>query len=141
MTEAVDNAITKLTDALEAGIKAVGTLGEKYGPEVVEAGLAVVRINGAGNLLTGATCVAVCWLLFRLGRPIYTAGAKASAEYWKPSTPAGAPDGSGRMVLGLGLMVAGGAAGVVAFISLVNVWNYVAMFEPKLWVAKRLLGW
>lgn len=137
---ATDEAITKLTTAMETAIKTLGTLGEKYGPEVVDAALSVIRINGAANVFQGLVALAVAVVAFKYGRSLLVRGNEISRTYWLPSTPSSAPSGTPQQVSGVVLLVASGVGALAAFFTLTNIWHLVAIFEPKLWVAKRLLG-
>lgn len=150
MSNAADQAIEKLTTAIEAGIKGIGTMAEKYGPEVIDSALWVVRLNGLQWLILGAilaaagvTLLVLSWREWRAMRPAiekYEAYEKARDE-WLNGKGA-RPDGVQRPDEGKagipGMIGVGLCATSIIFLG--SIWNWVAIFEPKLWVAKKLLG-
>lgn len=130
---ATDEAVTKLTSALEASIKQIGSLGEKYGPEVIDAGLAAVRITGLAPLIVGAVCLVVALTLFAWAPRSWAAGKKSGQKLSDDAFPA-------ALVGGVMAYFFAGCFAIAAADRLLVLWNWVAVFEPKLWVAKRLLG-
>lgn len=124
----------KFSDAAAAALDKLTNLAEKYGSEVTDAALLAVRVNGVHELVlatVGGTMAAA------IGYAAYRCGKKAAAVL-KDN-----PYGSGEIpyffgAAGLGLVSA--MAGLINGIALFNVWNWVAIFEPKLWIAKRLMG-
>lgn len=122
--------LDKISEGTEAAVTKLGAMADKYGPEVVDSALWVVRVNGLQTLAfaaAGFLLGAVSFALF--ARPIWRWMLKHLDE----------TDGS---VL-LPLVAFWCATGALAFgnaLTLLNVWHWVAIFEPKLWVAKRLLN-
>ena len=133
-------ALDKLTTATEAVVAKLGTLAEKYGPEAIDAGLSVVRIGGVAAVVSGTAVGVAAYLAFKFGRSVFVVGQLINREWQKPSTPASAPSGDFQMLVGVVLLAASGGGLLFAVISVANVWNWVAIFEPKLWIAKKLLG-
>ena len=122
------------SDAAAAALDKLTNLADKYGSEVTDAALLAVRVNGASSLVSGGLALA------------FAAGA-AYAAYWfgkkASETRKDDPYGSGEVPLLAGAIVAGFVsvvAGLIGSTMLLNVWNWVAIVEPKLWIAKRLMG-
>lgn len=121
--------IDKVANAVDAMTAKLATLAEKYGPEAIDAGLSVVRIKGASELIVGAAGIAVSvgaaglarWAITRLGKA-------------EPIDQ----DGYGFVAVASFFAMVGSA--VFSLHRLLDIWNWVAVFEPKLWIAKKLLG-
>lgn len=124
----------KVFDKLQAGVEVITskltTLGEKYGPEVIDAGLWVVRINGVQTLaFAAAGVISAIVLLALFGRRVWRWGVNA----WV--------DSEGLVIIPLGIFYVSCAMVIIGnTLTLLNIWHWVAIFEPKLWIAKRLLG-
>lgn len=113
-----------MAETIEKMAGHLGTLAEKYGPETVDTALTAARVHGAGNIAVGAFLIAavvsIPWKRFFV---------------WVKAT-----DGDGPVMLfivAVGLAPMGGIAGAIM---LLDIWNWVAVIEPKLWVAKKLMG-
>lgn len=133
-------AIDKLVNAADALIAKLGILAEKYGPEVVDAGLTVVQLNGVNNLL-GAGLVAIgAAIVGPRSLRLFVTGRQLERKWLHPDTPSSAPSGMWQTFVG-GIGTAGGIIGAVYSVSVIlNIWNWVAIFAPKLWIAHKLLG-
>ena len=124
----------KFSDAAAIALDKLTNLAEKYGSEVTDAALLAVRVNGASSLVLGVLALT------------FAAGA-AYAAYWfgkkVNETLKDDPYGSGDVPLMAASIVAGfvsAVAGLIGSTMLLDVWNWVAIVEPKLWIAKRLMG-
>lgn len=138
---AAADALGKLTEALGNGIKAVGTLGEKYGPEVVDAGLWVVRVNGLQQIATAILIAVAAFAAHKIVGPLLASGRAAKqAESKKPWSERDSEAGELRIAAGFLLRVTSVVGAGLSVASLLWIWNWIAIFEPKLWVAKKLLG-
>lgn len=125
MTSSVETKIVSMLDALQHGIVTVGEKAVKYSPDIADAALSVTQITGAAELLYGIgqgialfLCVKFCLFFY-----------KTAVE-----------DDS----FGAGLAVAGFASASVGLaISVIyaffNVWNYVAIFNPKIYIAHQII--
>lgn len=148
MTDKVEEKVISLLDALQSGVAHIGDQVVKYSPDVADAALWVVRIDGLGNLLIGLLglgMIAVSHALFRKAvwhrgqhiiawrAYIETKGKeeriqKDDADYhdfWRFIT----------------LLTSGfsGFAGLIAVARFLDIWNWVAVFEPKLFIAKQII--
>lgn len=135
-----DEAITKLTSGIELAIKQIGALGEKYGPEVIDAALWVVRLTGIGNVVLNLAVFLVAGTVLTIcGRNIWREWARVKAE--KGAARVDIEDtNAGIVIPNFLFVVIGGAVGGIFLFRVLNIWDYVAIIEPKLWVAKRLLN-
>lgn len=131
-SDAMDTAVTKLTAAIEAGIKAVGTLGEKYGPEVIDSALWVVRINGINNILSNVLGVVLAagtvWVCWHYG-----------LKEWRAHDDKENTNPAIIMSTSFGILF-GSIIFIICASSVLNIWHWVAIFEPRLWIARKLLG-
>lgn len=128
-------ALNKLTTATEAVVAKLGTLAEKYGPEAIDAGLWVVRVNGLRDLAfsalwLGLSGVLLFWLAPKLWARATAYNEANPRDIWHVE----------RRIPGVLLYVLGAFTGAIAAFCFFDVWTWVAIFEPKLWVAKKLLG-
>ena len=124
----------KAANGVEALSAKLATIAEQYGPEVVDAGLAVARITAVRELVfafigwvTVAVFIGVCFLVWK------------KTESWKQDDVRGVARCS---------TIIGAIAGttLVSFFGFgaprfFDVWTWVGVFEPKLWIAHRILGW
>lgn len=126
-----DEAISKLTAAAEVTVAKLGTLGQKYGGEVIDAGLWVVRIHAVADLLWGLALAGAALASFLTFRRLIP---------WAKSVVAKDPESDWAWIPVVLSLVVVFPFGVSSAMRLFDIWNWVAIFEPKLWVAKRLLG-
>ena len=109
---------------------ALETLTKEYAPEVVNAGLMVVRINGIQSLLTGF--LGVLWL-----------AAVMAIFFWRwvphTSTWTNEDDRVFGITMGAAVALVVSVPGLILSTRLA-VWNWVAVFEPKLWLAKAVFA-
>lgn len=94
-------------------------LTKQYAPEVVDASLMVVQINGIQSLLLGLLLSIITYCLYKAIRLIIK---HEHAE-------------EGAAILVAFVLFTLGGAGFYLF----NIWNWVAIFEPKLYIAKEVL--
>jgi hypothetical protein len=98
----------------------------KYAPDVVDAALTVVQINGAQRLLTGALCAILAlitvWAFFKWLMPrLMNSDADPVWIFFGVLT-------TGAFIV----------AGVKAAHNLLDIWNWVAVIEPKLYIAYKI---
>ena len=100
-------------------------LGEQYGPDVIDAALMVVRLNGVEQALYGVfflvPALSLGYLCCKLCRRI----AKKDE------------DELGGIAFFAGFLSLGGS--LIAGYFVLGLWTWVAIFDPKLAVAKRIL--
>lgn len=133
MTDKIDASVSKAIDKLMSGaetvVSKVTALGEKYGPEVVDAGLTVVRLNGLKDLIVGLVFLTCAASLVVLARYLFRRSGREKGD---------ARDGCIAVGCVVSVVAAFGIGGAAE--RLLDIWTYTAIIEPKLWVAKRLLG-
>jgi hypothetical protein len=108
---------------------------KEYGPEVVDAALWIARIEAASVLMEGlvwAGTVALCvWLIRFILRKSRNPKWGDDEDFILRHEP---------WVVAVSAPICGVGAGVIgAIVNLSNLWAWVGVIEPKLWIAKRLL--
>jgi hypothetical protein len=128
-TQGVEEKLVSMLDALEKGAVQVGDAVVKYSPDVAEATLAVVQIDAAGKLIIGTLCTIAAYVAYRVARW----GIKEFVN-----DMVGAEDGliAPSIVFGVLFFV---PPFIGAIIYLADIWNWVAIFEPKLYLAKQII--
>lgn len=146
MADNLDASAAKVLDKLSEGAEAVvaklGTMAEKYGPEVVDSALWVVRVNGIQELVSRlAIGVFFGAVFYVLARKVAAHIAENKARVAAKGRAFDVTDCDPFVVVFIGGSAAiSGVGAAIALIGMTDVWRWVAIFEPKLWVAKRLLG-
>lgn len=134
MTDKLDNAAAKALDKIVSGIDGMtvklSALADKYGPEVVDSGLWVVRVNGIKGIIAGFCLLAVSYVLSRL----------ASRCWRKDPEEYGTFDREDWKFAGSFVFVACALFFAGALWFLFDPWVWVSVFEPKLWIAKKIMG-
>lgn len=113
----VEQKAVEILDKLDA-------LATQYTPEVVDSALGAVTVSAIGNLITG-----VVLLLIAAGI------AWACRRYWEALVEAA--DEPFVVVFGSLASLAPGVAGTA---TLLDVWNWVATWNPQLALAHKILG-
>ena len=129
----------KAMDGVDKLTVMLGEVAERYGPEVVDAALNVARVSAGAALVYAAVGVGLIYSLFRIGIPLtykYRASLskknRSEEEFWFPVIVIWIP------VL---FITAGVSLGALRMLQIFNVWNWVGLIEPKLWIAQKVLGW
>lgn len=137
-------ALDKITNAVDAVVAKLGTLAEKYGPDVVDSALWVIRLDGIQTIAIGVVFGLVSLACGMAWRKLYAAYKPVAAEwrhYYRSSSTTRPERDENDYQIGLTILaIITAGLFIVAAIHLLSFWSYVAIFEPKLWVAKRLLG-
>lgn len=125
-------AIEKVLSGLEGTVTKIGELTAQHGEAVVELALGVARVQAGGQLLMGfalliETLLAVLFY------------AMLCKRFWGKSKD---PGDSKFCLAALGVPL--GISHVFIFAAalerLFNLWNWVGLFEPKLYLAKMALS-
>lgn len=131
MSDKLEDKAVEILDKADVAISTfadkLGELAKQYGPEVADAAFALARIDAISTLLTPFLCLVLCSAALRWA--------------WKPAWEWSDKDkyGDREFAVFMGLCVLG--VGVLtSFFMLADVWAWVGIFEPKLWLAKRVLG-
>jgi hypothetical protein len=128
----VQGKLLEMLDAIQHGAIHIGDQIIKYSPDAVDVVLWVVRINGIESVIR--TCLfggisVVSWVLCRM---FYKWNRKACEEKDNKSCE----DWVGWMCV-TGIMGAG--ATLIFLFILCSVWDWVAIFQPKLFLAKEIM--
>ena len=110
-------------------------LATQYTPEVVDGAIAAVQVTGVGNIiwgLAGAVCAYLCWWLSR--NFTQYARKKKQEDGYMSDWELGIAIGFGAGIFFTGLMA------MLSVVYLFDIWNWVAIFNPKLALAHRILG-
>lgn len=106
-------------------IEGLEDLTKTYAPQAVEAGLTVIKIEGYQKIGLGLFSMFFLWIpVVLMGKATQPHRAKAHSDAaW------------------LVYLLTWGGCGffwVCGLFSLLNIWNWVAIIEPKLWIAHRV---
>ncbi|MCE9567940.1 MAG: hypothetical protein K8U57_38560, partial [Planctomycetes bacterium] len=124
----VEGKLVEMLDALQHGAVKVGEQVVKYSPDVADAALWVVRIDGIQSVVLALACIPIAVLCTRWARKFYA--------YLKEDHALDEPQ-----VLGLAaLWCAAGISSLSSAITLLDVWTWIAIIEPKLWLAKKIIA-
>lgn len=132
MSDALENKAVEILDKSQQAIASFADkltdLAKQYGPEVADAALQMARIDALSGLVPAIFTVAATVIV----------GPKVvrNLRKWQEKDPYD----PGPLIL---LVVSGAVAAIfnlAAIMTLLDVWRWVGVFEPKLWLAKRILG-
>lgn len=116
-------------------LEKLDALATQYTPEVMDAAITAVKITAIGNLVWGVfglVCAGVAWWL-----------TKNFTGYCRVKKQDGGWMSDWQIGWALGFGIGGAVSTFIALFaisSLFEVWNWVAIFEPKLALAHRALG-
>jgi hypothetical protein len=127
-TEATNIIADKLGNKALEYLASFEELTKQYAPDALEAALTVVMLGGVQNVVFGVMGLAAlasgAWLIHKgYTRGIQHHNFDAGAGFFAP--------GGALVVLGVVTILASG---------LLSLWTYVAIFEPKLYIAYKLFG-
>lgn len=137
MSDALENKAVEILDKSQAAVATfadkLGDMAKQYGPEVADAALTMARIDAVNYLLISIISGVICLALYhfvvrRLW--VWSLGYKDKERF---------ADGSEYIPTVLASIVLAFFSSVVIF-RLFNLWAWVGVFEPKLWIAKKVLG-
>lgn len=125
----LEDKAVEILDASQQAIGAfadkLGDLAKQYGPDVMDAALQMARVDAINALVVPITSL----IIFAV---VYTV-------FWKKAWPKLAEVHDGGFAAFMLHMFFVPWFGFSLFHTL-NVWAWVGIFEPKLWLAKRILG-
>jgi len=122
MSDKIETKLVSMLDALQNGVAEVGGKIVKYTPDVVNAAEWVVRIDGAQELV---------FSIFGLLLGVFSAKFLFKhAKIWcdNNGNPIGYIGGIGAVVFS-----------TASFFSIINMWTWIMIFEPKLYIAKQII--
>ena len=134
MSETVDDIGSLEGKAVEL-IERFETIAEQHGPQAVELGLDAVRVIGAQSLIGGVLGLIGVTVAFFLGKKLYKI-----IVNWKPEEHDNKSVDRDFWPYGpMGMAcILGGISMFFALIDLLNVWLWVALFYPELWLVGKL---
>lgn len=105
-----------------------------YGPQVVDLGLNVVRIDGLSALLPAIVILALIMVLARKAYPkLLDFYREQFAIEWRNRS-------EGLILLSGIAQLPFFVAFIICLVNLLNIWNWIAVFAPELEVARRIIG-
>lgn len=136
MSDALENKAVEILDASQKAMGAfadkLGELAKQYGPEVAEAALQMARIDAINTLVPGLITAPIGFFAYRK--------IMAHVAATKAKNPENFDIFDCEIFILAPLSIVIFIASLISIESLVNVWAWVGIFEPKLWLAKRILG-
>lgn len=152
-SDAIQNKVVGMLDALQNGAVELGSQVVKYTPEVVDAGLWVVRIDGLNSLFWSLICFLFCSVVLYKIIPKAIKHHNDYCSYRNANSYGRTPeekdewtrvksykDSYDKSVLCWGIVTVATMAIVPAILTLTKVWQWVAVFEPKLYLAKQIIA-
>lgn len=141
----------KAVELIDGAQQGLGALSEKlqelaiqYGPDVVDAALNVARITAAKPLVIGLGLLVLAATVLLISRHLFLTGTSDVAADKKDGAHRGPYDvynGEYRRDTGLIGFVLGALLLIPVTATWFNIWNWVGLFAPELWIAHRVLGW
>ena len=119
-----DTVITDLITKLDV-------LATQYTPDVIDTVLAAVQITAASNLIGGTFALFFCYFLINSLK-------KQTAKYGDNIDLIDLDTGPFMSLIGKGMGIT--LSGLIAFFSLADLWQWVALWDPKLGLAHKILG-
>ena len=134
MTETVDKLASLEGKAVEL-IEKFESIAEQHGPQAIELGLDAVRIIGLQNVVGHVVLLFIILLCIYAAKKIWLVG-----ENWNPEDHDGHTAGHDFWPYGPFGIVCMGAfvIGVALAVRLFNIWGWVALFYPELWLVGKL---
>ena len=105
-------------------------LAVQYTPEVIDAAIEVVRFNGLSEIFQGVVGLLVFWFAGRASFRLIRKEMVADIHEFN----------IGDTVFGIFVGIAAVIGLIEAMSGLLDTWNWVAIFNPKLVLAKQVLG-
>lgn len=120
----IEQKLVELIDKFE-------NLSAELAPEVVEVGLTAARIAAGQELVYGVLALVVAgvflWFPFKVWAGLYDAD--------------DTPDDIAFVVFTTGASsLPTLIATIIALANLLNIWNWAGLFDPRLWIAARVMG-
>lgn len=125
----VEGKLVEMLDALQHGVVKVGETVVQYSPDIADAALWVVRIDGIQFVMIAISCL--LWAIFAkiLGKKLWVWARKVDPDFDSPA-----------IAVPVIVWASGVATFGIALAKLFSIWNWVAIFEPKLWLAKQIIS-
>ena len=107
----------------------------------MNAGLEVARFTAAQQVVYGVVTAVIGGAGIAYGLHFIPEGIRVGRVWSRPETSYREPDGSWQVVTGTFGLGIGTAASIFSAFHIIDVWAWVGIFEPKLWIAHKILGW
>lgn len=120
--------MSKIEDKSIELIEGLEKLTAQYAPDVADAALALTTINGMGNIVFGLFSAVAVFVMYKLIIKLVHISRNTRDDNTEILCILGA------ITLGVGFII----FFIVAMAKLTNIWNYVAIFEPKLALAYQV---
>lgn len=128
-TPDISAKVVEILDQLQTGVVMVGNKAIEYSPDVADAMLWVVRIDGLQQLLLGLACGVLSIFTFKYLKRLWVWGIDAQKNDSSEPYIFIPCFGSGPFLVLWGH----------TYNSLFDIWNWVQVFEPKLYLAKQVI--
>ena len=125
----VEGKLVEMLDALQHGVVKVGETVVQYSPDVADAALWVVRIDGIQYMLMAVSCLIWAILAKILGGKLWAWARRVDPDF---DTPAAC--------VPILMWMTGVVAFGISLAELFSIWNWIAIIEPKLWLAKQIIS-
>lgn len=128
VTPGIEEKVVGMLDALQNGAVKIGEQVVKYSPDVADAALWVVRIDGVQSIATAIFFVIAAIVL-------YVATRRFWAWAWRVDKDFDTPAIMVPVVTGILTII----SSILASARIFDVWNWIAIFQPKLYLAKQII--
>lgn len=133
MSDALENKAVEILDKSQAAIGVFADklteMAKQYGPDVADAALQMARIDALSGLLPAI--VIACTLAYACKKAI------PPLIVWTKGADSYNPGPVFAWIFGGGITA---AIFIWASTVVLDIWRWVGIFEPKLWLAKRIFG-
>lgn len=145
MTDALENKAVEILDKSQATIATFSDkmveLAKQYGPDVADAALQMARVDAAQGLVKAAIILIassaamwLAWYLYKLEIPF------KQNEAYSSRIDDNSEKRFFKSIAAIIIGISSSFVFVSGMIDFCNLWRWVGIFEPKLWLAKRVLG-
>jgi hypothetical protein len=127
----------KMIAAAEKFDDKLAQLATQYGPDVADLGLLAARVDAGSGLLRGVASAVAALVAAGV---LYRCAVKAREAIADPDRYR-CDEEAPWIFASAGCGVAVAVFGFGAVMPLLNLWRWIGIVEPKVWLAGKLLGW
>lgn len=128
-SEQVQQKVLDMLDQLQQGAVMVGDTVVKYAPDMADTMLMIVKIDGIQRILEILMALITGLLLLYATR-------KSRGHQIRIDPRCDTP----FIMIPISLGIGGVIATLTSICAFINIWTWMAIFEPKLWLAKQILN-